>query len=340
MFPGLKKKIPLNHFIFELTQKCNHDCLYCYNVWKKDKSFPGGELSTEQLKELFLKLKDETKLDLISFSGGEPLLRNDVPELIDFLSQNEIGSNLITNGTLLTDTVASACVENGVSLVEVSLLSSDRRVHKDLTQRDSLDDVLAGMTSVKNAGGKLIAGIVGTSKNIDDVKETAELAIAVGCDGIMFNRFNPGGEGLKHMDLLPSKEQLESALEQLNDLSGEYNLPVSCSVPIQPCVIDVSQYENLSHGFCPSGNKRAYYTVGSSGDMRVCNHSPSLLGNLLEKSFSEILENGFVEEFKTALPSHCKSCEKAHVCWGGCKASAQVCYGSLCEPEPFLKKNI
>ena len=72
-------------FVFELTQRCNHDCLHCYNAWKNPVGYPMGELGTAATLAMLGKMLDETGAHLVSLSGGEPLLRTDVFEIIDFL---------------------------------------------------------------------------------------------------------------------------------------------------------------------------------------------------------------------------------------------------------------
>ncbi len=78
------------------------------------------------------------------------------------------------------------------------------------------------------------------------------------------------------------------------------------------------------------------------GNLRVCNHSSFILGNLLEKSFFELAKHPYVSQFRKTLPKECASCppEISDHCHSGCKAAAEECYGSLEESEPFLKCNL
>ena len=76
------------------------------------------------------------------------------------------------------------------------------------------------------------------------------------------------------------------------------------------------------------------------GRVRPCNHSTTILGNLLTESFGDILAPGRIAPFVNALPDHCLPCDQRAICQGGCKASAQVCYGTLTEPDPFLRQAI
>lgn len=117
----------------------------------------------------------------------------------------------------------------------------------------------------------------------------------------------------------------------------EFHLPVSCSIPIQPCLIDTSAFPHVSFGYCSAGTERAYYTLDPMGNVRPCNHSDMILGNLFEQSFSEIIASEQMIEFICTIPQFCSTCDHRFECQGGCKASAQVCYGSLIAEEPFLR---
>jgi hypothetical protein len=92
----------------------------------------------------------------------------------------------------------------------------------------------------------------------------------------MFNRFNPGGKGSRHVDELQvSPRELEAALDEADSMVEDYGLPVSCSIAMPPCLIDRKRYRHLTFGFCAAGLERAYYTVDPLGNMRPCNHSPT-----------------------------------------------------------------
>lgn len=330
------------YFVLEATQKCNCNCMYCYNVWKIPRiRYPKGELDTKQFKDIILKLKKETKFKVLSFSGGEPLLRGDILELIKFASENKTKPILITNGTLLSEKIVSGCIGAGVVLFEISLLSSRSKIHDKLVRAKAHNKALDGFANVKSAGGSSIAAFVATKKNIAGIKETAELAIALGADGIMFNRFNPGGEGIKHVgELLPSLDSIVKALRQLDFICEKYGIFASSNVPIPPCLLDVNEFKHVKFGYCTAGEKNAYFTIDSLGNVRACNHSPTILGDIEAQPFAEIKNHPFVRELREGFPSLCSACTKISVCKGNCKAAAEACYGGLVDPEPLLKQNL
>lgn len=156
----------------------------------------------------------------------------------------------------------------------------------------------------------------------------------------MLNRFNPGGRGVAHIDeLLPTVDDMRQALEVAEEAAQEFHLPISCSIPIQPCLIDLSAYPHLGHGFCAAGSSRAYYTLDAVGNVRPCNHTPTVLGNAWQEPFADIIAPERLAEFVAAMPEFCASCARREECQGGCKAAAQGCYGDLCAEEPFLHQH-
>ena len=94
-------------FVFELTQRCNHDCLHCYNAWKNPVDYPQGELDTAGTLEILAKMLDQSGAGLVTLSGGEPLLRADVFEIVDFLAARGLAINLISNGRLIDESVVA-----------------------------------------------------------------------------------------------------------------------------------------------------------------------------------------------------------------------------------------
>jgi radical SAM protein with 4Fe4S-binding SPASM domain len=102
-------------------------------------------------------------------------------------------------------------------------------------------------------------------------------------------------------------------------------------------VVDTSEFEHVGFGYCAAGTDRAYYTFDAVGNVRMCNHSPTILGNILEQPFGEIAESASARDFMAAAPDECTGCRVLRECQGGCKAAAEQCYASLTAGEPFLK---
>ncbi|GAB4532274.1 MAG: hypothetical protein Kow0063_12590 [Anaerolineae bacterium] len=333
----------LQTLIFEITQACDHTCTYCYNYWNHPQSFQKQRASGKitDLRPLLAHVLDQVDCNLVTLTGGEPLLRPDLPEIVSFLAGRDIRVNLITNGHRLTETVTADLIERGVTLFELPLLSFRRATHDALSSSvGAFDAVLAALAHIRYHRGQAVTVFVATRHNIADLHDTLKLAFAFGVRGVMFNRFNPGGRGAAAIDtLLPGVDEIRNALAIAEAASQEYHLPVSCSIPIQPCLIDISNYPHLGFGFCAAGSSRAYYTLDIDGNVRPCNHTPTILGNVWREPFADIIAPGRLASFVAAVPPFCAPCSRKDECQGGCKASAQVCYGDLSAEDPFLHRN-
>jgi radical SAM protein with 4Fe4S-binding SPASM domain len=197
------------------------------------------------------------------------------------------------------------------------------------------------LLNIRYHGGRAVSVFVATRRNLADLHDTLKLAFAFGVQGVMLNRFNPGGRGAHHIDdLLPTVDEIRAALQVAEDATQGFRLPISCSIPIQPCLIDMSAYPHLGSGFCAAGSSRAYYTLDTAGNVRPCNHTPTILGNVWATSFVEIVDQTRLADFVAAMPAFCTACARRDECQGGCKASAQVCYGDIGLEEPFLRCNL
>ncbi len=337
----MNPKPRLQSLIFEVTQQCNHVCRHCYNVWHANPEYPREILDTERTLDLLAKALDEVTCPHVTLTGGEPLLRHDLLKIVDFLHKRHIQMTLISNGRLLDRDTIRNLLEHGVGLFELPLLSSSREIHDELSGAPGAwDRVLAAMAEIRLQHGQVVSAFVATRKSIGQLYETIRLAFAFGARAMMFNRFNPGGRGRDHLEeLLPSLAQMKHALEVAEAATKEFNLPISCSIPLQPCLIDPRAYPHLGFGFCSAGTERAYYTLDPLGNVRPCNHTDTILGNLFDTSFADLIAGKKMAEFKCAIPPICRSCGRRKECQGGCKASAQVCYGSLEAEEPFLHMN-
>lgn len=331
----------LQTLILEMTQDCDHACLYCYNPWRRDGARPESARPPTDAPALLAHVLAQVDCGHVTLTGGEPLLCDDLAETVGFLSGRGVRVNLITNGHRLTDARAAELIQSGVSLFAVPLLSHRREVHDALCGAPgAFDAALAALARIRAHSGRAAVAFVATRLNIADLRDTLRLAFAFGVRGIQFNRFNPGGRGAAHLDLLPTLEQVREALAVADATATQLGLTVAISIPIQPCLVDVDAYPNLNFGFCAAGTDRAYYTLDRAGNVRPCNHSDTVLGNVWERRFADIISGQAMAEFAAAIPPFCQACRMRAACQGGCKAAARVCYGDLRAEEPFLHANL
>jgi len=333
-----------DHFILELTQRCNNRCQYCYTAWgapslnyNRDCQV---ELSTAGVKNVIAKLQDETGLTAIGLSGGEPLMREDVLELLAFIRHRGIAPYLVSNATLLNKETARAIAEVK-SACEITLLSFRGEVHDMLAgRRGARDQAIEGISNIATAGIQPAVVFVATKLNYMDLYRTAELAVTLGAAAISYNRLNLGAHNLQYADrLLPTPAMIRENLDMLESLAETYGVPIAAAVVIEPCVVDVRKYKNIHFGWCPLGNEDSYFAIDPAGNIRICNHSPVILGNILKESFLDIYyQHPYVQTFRETWPVECQDCDPKlkKICGGGCKAAAEQCFGNLDHVDPFV----
>lgn len=329
------------YFILELTSQCNQACHYCYNVWKRWSDLAREALDSRAWCSLIAKLQDETGCTRVTFSGGEPLLRPDFRDILAFCHRRGLESILISNGQLLDAEMLAFCLDHGVRMFELTLLGTDAVTHDALTRTPgSWDRALAAMARLYKANAPWCGVFVATSENVAQVRETLEMVIALGAQAVMFNRFNPGGANAHRLDLMPSVPQVREALAHVNELAVRYDLLAAASIPIMPCLVDIQAYPHVHFGFCSAGRESAYPTLGPDGRVRLCNHSATVLGDFRTQTMAEILRSPALTDFTAATPELCRPCPGLEVCRAGCRAAAEVCFGSLDVPEPWLKEGL
>jgi radical SAM protein with 4Fe4S-binding SPASM domain len=326
-------------FMYEVSGGCNQSCTFCYNTWRKDDCTPKGQLGTRETLNLLGKVISETKCDSISLSGGEPLLRGDIFEIISYIKKNGVKVNLISNGLSMTEEVVDRCVSSGVDLFQVTLLCDRPELHHRLTGVDGFSAVLDAILNIKKKNGTVYTFFVGLADNIRSFRKTLELNVLLGVSTVALGRFIPGGAGFDGWEkFLPSPEMIDKALEIGDEMCRKYPLSISISTPILPCLNDISRYKNIRFGFCGTCNKvHSVFGIDPEGNLKVCSHSPHLLGNLLEEPFERLIDNSFIGDFSGTVPAFCRDCPDLPHCRGGCRSSANVCSGSFDAEDPYLE---
>jgi radical SAM protein with 4Fe4S-binding SPASM domain len=310
-------------------------------VWKDDVDYGQEELGTEQALELVETAIRQSRCRQFTFTGGEPTFRDDLEQLAARAAGRCDDVGLITNGTLLDEGRVRSLIEAGVSLFELPLNSADRSMHNRLAGGiDCFDKVTRAAADIRYYGADLAFVFVGTTLNIEHWRQALELGLALGARGFLFNRYNAGGQCYDRPEaLMPSVEQVRNGLAVAEEFSAKYGIGIGASIAIPPCLIDAKDFPHVGFGYCAAGTERSYYTIDPVGNVRPCNHTPTVLGNLFESRLRDMVRSEKLAEFRSARPDFCGGCRLEHECLGGCKAAAQACYGSLTACEPFLELN-
>lgn len=336
----IKQPLAFEYVVVEATEACHHRCLHCYNFWRDQRAPVKAQqtLSRAEILKIIREIRHVSPLRQVAISGGEPLLRADLPDIVTELVDAGLGVTVITNGTLLTE--ARLRRFPAETVFEFTLFSVDAQLHDRIAGRSgAFEKAIRGIQLAGRLNFRLILACVISRLNAHDVLPTIELGIALKAEAAMFNRINLTRATLPLADqLVPSVAQLTQALDAAEDAATRYGITVMVSVPIPPCVIDVSRYEHLQIGWCPRGGDGAYYTIGYNGLVRPCNHSSVVLGDLRKESFAEIVTRDTTRAFWEPVPPECQNCEHPlrDVCRGGCLAASYECFGSAEEMDPFI----
>jgi radical SAM protein with 4Fe4S-binding SPASM domain len=138
-----------------VTERCNYKCLYC-NHWRQD-AYP-DEMSLQEWQDILVSLRDFLGYYVVQFMGGEPFVWKGFIELLEFCAARDVGWGVITNGSALTQAVAERMVRAGPVNIDVSLDSTDVKVHdRARGVPGSRDRIMAGIRYLSQARSKTAA---------------------------------------------------------------------------------------------------------------------------------------------------------------------------------------
>lgn len=314
--------------VWEVTGRCDLKCAHCYNVWAAEDQTAPSDLSTEEGRRVLESVAATAlSLESLTFSGGEPLLRADLPVLVSEAKRllPETQLSVSTNGQRLSPAAARELKARGADVVQLTLLSGDPEMHDGMVGKTgAMDRVLAAISSAKGADLLVAVFFVATRGNIEDFPGAAKLALAVGADTVVFNRFQPGGRGLAGWkELTPSPGQLSTACAQIEELRAITDVSLGTILP--PCEMPRATVSRRDIFRCPIGTRNAYPAIGPDGLLRPCNHSSLTAGSVLEQGLDELLQQSCMTALtRGRLPAECTGCDWAAACNGGCPAARQL----------------
>jgi radical SAM protein with 4Fe4S-binding SPASM domain len=340
MFLARRKRIDIGIIVFELTDACNQACRFCYNYFKGGKTECVVEAPNFcKARRTLRRLQREARISSISFSGGEPML---MPRIHDLILKARAGGsnvNLLTNGTLLKEDDIEIIDDLGVGLVQIPLLSHRAEVHDHITQlRGSWERAMASARRIAVKHAERLTPVFILSKlNVDDIEPTLEMYASMGVKRIMLNRFNIGGLGRKYAEELTlNHEELREAFGRANAKLGELGMVAHNGVCTPMCLLRPQDYPHITFTHCTTDLSSRPLTVNYRGDVRFCNHSPRVLGNIHEESLAKILERSSSDGYFSNIPKQCTQCELWGRCRGGCRAASEQLYGTFDLADPVL----
>ncbi|MBI4509892.1 MAG: radical SAM protein [Deltaproteobacteria bacterium] len=326
----------------ELSSGCDHRCAHCYNVWnalegEPQGGYPRGQLPTAEYLAMVEKAIRQSGATHLTITGGEPLLRKNALEIIERTCALVESVLLITNGSHVSMATAKRLATAGVRSVQLTFLSATPEEHDRLKGARSFDDTVRACMNLHDERIPVQACFVATNQNWHDFPCVIELCLALGIRSIVYNRMSPAGWAVNRLaDLLPEVDQVRANLEAAEKLGRRWGIRVVTAMPIPPCLIRAVEFPWVQFGFCSTGTSSPNLVIDPMGNVRSCNLSRTILGNIVHQDWAEIMRNPYPREFRRRVPDACRGCEHAQSCQGGCKESAFAVMGDLRHQDPFV----
>jgi radical SAM protein with 4Fe4S-binding SPASM domain len=319
------------HVVWEMTGSCNLNCIHCHAF--------GGEASYDELtKEEGMALIDQIAalgIRTFVFTGGEPLLREDLFEFIAYARSKGFTVFIATNGTLITNEVAKLLSAFNVGVV-IGLDGINPETHDSIRGvAGAYESVMAGIENCVAENLYLHLNIVASTRNFDEIERIIDYGNAIGVYSYFIYNFVPCGRGEAIRDYALSSDDFNALLDLLLRKQRD----------VRAILIPVAAPEYWAYALQRRGvhNKRLIQFFGNfvggcladkgmvyikpNGEVWACPFLPVPMGNVRKEKVDGIwdaLQTFGFEHNETA----CDRCEYARVC-GGCKSRMML--DSNCE---------
>ena len=319
---------------FNCTSRCNLNCLHCYS--NSTSSLSRDELTTTEAKRLLHQLA-EANCPVVLFTGGEPLLRDDLFDLLAEAKQLPLRTVISSNGTLIDSAAAKKLAGRSVSYVGISI-DGDKSLHDKFRQSPGcFKAALAGVENCQKAGLKTGLRFTITKQNADKIPAVFDIAAEAGIRRICFYHLVKAGRAKNLNTYILTPQQTRNAVDTIIEKTKEFVqkklvdevLTVGNHADGPYLLIRVTSDEQratakqllLANGGNKTGEKIA--SVGWDGsvhpDQFWRNYS---LGNVKNKTFKEIWDNpdepvlNKLRNKSTFADKRCLRCKWFNLCKG------------------------
>lgn len=324
---------------WNVTKRCNLYCEHCYRDSGPDSPID-SQLSTEEGKLLITQIRD-AGFRLLILSGGEPLIREDLTELVAYASSVGLRPALGSNGTLLTADKAAELKRAGLGGIAISLDSADPEHHNRFRNAsEGWQQAVQGIKYAQEAGLRVQINMTLTEENTEHFEQVAKLAEELKVASLHPFFLVPTGRGIQIEEESLKRDRYYSVLRNVLSLQKSSSLEIkpTCAPQFMPLAKSMGLEMRYTRG-CLAGV--AYCSILPDGDVHVCPYLPVKAGNVREQSFDTIWRESPVfhqlrnfEEYEGA----CGSCPDVGIC-GGCRArSFYYSGGNLMAEEPWCYK--
>jgi pseudo-rSAM protein/SPASM domain protein len=340
--------------VWNLTKQCNLYCSHCYAA--ADTETAPGELSTAEGKALLDDLA-QFGVPVVLFSGGEPLVRDDLEELVAYAADSGIRPVLSTNGTLLTEERAASLRDAGLKYAGVSVDGLPERNDAFRGQDGAFDAAVRGIENSLDAGLKTGLRYTITEANAPDLPDVVDLLHEVGVDRFCFYHLDYGGRGADISDIDLSPADTREAVRTVCDLTREYHergeeietllvgnyADAGFLVEYAASELGAAQADRIhryleANGGDPTGERIA--DVDYQGNVHLTQFWQGYsLGNVRDRPFSELWTDednpllAALRDRDDRLTGRCADCQYQSICRGGSRLRALSAGGPF-DPDP------
>jgi pyrroloquinoline quinone biosynthesis protein E len=328
---------PPRWLLAELTYACPLQCPYCANPI--DYAQHQAELDTEDWKRVLTQARKMGAVQL-GFSGGEPLTRKDLTELVKHARDLGYYSNLITSGYGLTEEKIIQLKEAGLDHIQVSIQASSQELNDHIAGTASFEHKKEVARLVKKHGYPMVLCVVIHRENIHQMPEILAMAEELGADYLELANTQYYGWAHANRDLLlPTKEQFEQA----ETIAQAFKETVAGKMKIYYVVPDF--YEDRPKA-CMNGWGTTFLTVAPDGVALPCHSARELPGldcpNVKDYSVEEIWNESKAFNFFRGvewMKEPCRSCDEKEKDFGGCHCQAYLLTGDMYNVDPVCSKS-
>ncbi len=319
------------HPVLEVTPRCNLNCIHC--------EVRGGELKNDPPIESVYRMIDSIatvpEFRMLVLSGGEPLIRPDIYDIIKYARDLGFEVVIATNGTLITEEVARKLSKLEIAGVAISLDFMEPELHDKFRGiKGAWERAINGIKNSINAGLYLQINITLSKLNYNELPQLLKFADDLGSHVILLYQFQPFGRGSVRNDIALTPDEFLEVIKKVAEMQRDLKtlvVPIGLPEYFAYLTDRVHNFKNLFRG-CNAGLGMFY--VKWNGDVWPCVFLQIKVGNVLEKPAIEIWRNNdFLNKLRDRnnLEEPCRSCKYRDYC-GGCRSRAYNITGN-----PFAK---
>jgi len=270
------------------------------------------------------------------FSGGEPLMRDDIYELVHYAARSGLSPVLGSNGTLITPGVAADLKEAGAMAVGISLDSTDTAKHDAFrSSTGAWQAAVDGMRACREAGLPFQVHTTVLEWNNEEIEDLTDLSVDLGARGHHIFFMVPAGRAVNIEAETLRAEQYEQLLRRIITKQGQVDIELkpTCAPQFMRIARQMGVKMRFSRG-CLAGT--SYCIISPRGDVQPCAYLNIPLGNVRQTPFDEIWRgNDVLQRLRTLdYSGGCGTCAFKKIC-GGCRARAYFYHGDYMAEEPW-----